>query len=292
MNDFIKQLKDLALERVKNTLVMSFIFAWSALHYDIVLTLLFSSKNIEEKIQYIHEKTADFNPCSWILYPILIVIAYEFLIPMLNLFIQKWKYNLVDTRISEHKNKTLIDYYEDQKAVKEAKIKLDSLEKQQELDIKAKELDLQAKELEILERKKRAETNNTTSIAPTVVPVIPSAPINKSKYPIHIQRIDVNHTPYMYNSHFSDDNPIIKLKDTFNENDYIDISFQLDKPLGDTRKIKVFNGYTVTNYDSIKPIQIQKKEIDNKNFSIEIVEPTEDPALPYKKVSNSVQFAF
>lgn len=291
MNELVNQLKDLALERIKNTLVMSFIFAWSVIHYDIVLTLLFSSKNVEDKIQFIQIKIANFDIWTWLIYPLLVVLAYEFLIPMLNLFIQKCKYNLVDTHISEHKNKTLIDYYEDQKAVKEAKIKLDSLEKQQELDIKAKELDLQAKELEILERKKQAETNNTTNIAPTVVPV-PSAPINTSKYPIHIQRIDVNSIPYIYNNDFFDDRPVIKLKDTFNENDHINVSFLLDKPLGDTRKIKVFNGYTVTNYDSIKPIQIQKKEIDNKNFSIEIVEPTEDPALPYKKVSNSVQFAF
>ncbi|HAU5009443.1 TPA: hypothetical protein NY308_001503 [Proteus mirabilis] len=88
MLDFFKNIinsaTDSASDRIKNPLVGAFIFAWIACNWNIVFIMLFSSKNIEEKIGYA------LDVYSWkygFWSPVLVAFLYVLFVPIANLLI-------------------------------------------------------------------------------------------------------------------------------------------------------------------------------------------------------------
>ncbi len=169
MTNFFQDLKDLTLARVKNTLLLSFIISWSIINYSIVLKLIFSKVTIEDKIQYLNNAVFEWN--KDLIFPILIVLAYEFLFPYLNLLITKIKDKTISKWIKEHKNNNMKDHYKGQIEVEKEKLNLKYIEKNIELELREKEQEIEQnilrtkeQQLEVMKRMSDAETENTNQI--------------------------------------------------------------------------------------------------------------------------------
>ena len=151
MTSLLKQLQDISLSRIKNTLFLTFILAWMTVNYDFVLTLLFSDIKIEEKINFI--KSFPYSLNKSFLYPAGITLFYQLALPLLNLGLTIVKDKMVDHRITNHKNKTLKKHYEDKKDVEKVRVEHENIAREYELKLKKDELKTEKELVDIEEFK-------------------------------------------------------------------------------------------------------------------------------------------
>lgn len=109
-------------ERVKNPFIGAFITSWVLFNWKPILFILFSAKNIEEKITFINENFSDLKLLIW--FPLLAVFFYILLLPYLNLLFDiLLKYSLFKrNEIVINKQKQIID---NQKQIAIEEIKLE-----------------------------------------------------------------------------------------------------------------------------------------------------------------------
>lgn len=82
--NIINSATDSATDRIKNPLVGAFIFAWIACNWNIVFIMLFSSKSIEEKIDYAIDGYDFYHGFGS---PIILALIYIVFIPIITLII-------------------------------------------------------------------------------------------------------------------------------------------------------------------------------------------------------------
>lgn len=82
--NIINSATDSASDRIKNPLVGAFIFAWIACNWNIVFIMLFSSKSIEEKIDYAIDGYDFYHGFGS---PIILALIYTVFIPIITLII-------------------------------------------------------------------------------------------------------------------------------------------------------------------------------------------------------------
>ena len=164
MTSFLKQLQDIAISRVKNTLFLTFVISWMTVNYDFVLTLLFSDIKIEDKINFIKSFPYSINKSLW--FPLVLTLFYQLILPLLNLGLTKIKDKTVDDWIINHKNKTLKKHYERKKDVEKAKVELENISREYELKLKKEELKTE-KELVDIEEFKEYQRFKKESKFPT-----------------------------------------------------------------------------------------------------------------------------
>jgi len=87
MLDFFKTLFANATERIKNPLIGTFAMSWMIFNWKAILVLLFSSKDIERKLTYLAENFNNLG--NLLIYPLLVALCYIFLLPYINLGIDK-----------------------------------------------------------------------------------------------------------------------------------------------------------------------------------------------------------
>lgn len=95
LGDLFNSLKTTLSERTKSYYIGSFIFSWVTFNWRIPLILLFSSKDIESKINYISD-TININNTLW--YPAVMSLVLSILLPCINMIVsllQKWPNRLV-----------------------------------------------------------------------------------------------------------------------------------------------------------------------------------------------------
>jgi len=180
MTSFLKQLQDLAISRVKNTLFLTFVMAWATINYDFILTLLFSSINVEDKIEYI--KLFPFSIDKSFLYPLGITLIYQLLLPLLNLGLSLIKEKTVNKWIMIHKNTSLKNYYESKEDVEKAKAKTENIVRKYELDIKKDEIKIEKEGIDLENfkeyQKYKTEQKYPSSESITVADLIPDTTIS------------------------------------------------------------------------------------------------------------------
>jgi DNA primase len=79
IKEFIISFFESAKDRLKNPVVGAFIMAWVAINWRFIAILLFSSKSIEQKIDFIEEKYFDINLNLWI--PLGFAVFYVLILP-------------------------------------------------------------------------------------------------------------------------------------------------------------------------------------------------------------------
>ncbi|KMI48615.1 hypothetical protein SM94_05260 [Klebsiella pneumoniae] len=95
LGDLFNSLKTTLSERTKSYYIGSFIFSWITFNWTIPLILLFSSKDIEGKINYV-SNTININSALW--YPAAMSLVLSILLPCINMvvsWLQKWPNKLV-----------------------------------------------------------------------------------------------------------------------------------------------------------------------------------------------------
>jgi len=151
MTSFLKQLQDIAISRVKNTLFLTFLIAWMTVNYDFTLTLLFSNIGIEEKIKYIKLFPFSIDKSLW--HPICITLFYQLILPLLNLGLTRLKDATVNDWIANHKNNTLKNDYIKKRNVEIEKVKTDNIAREYEMKYKKEENKLEKERVDLQEFK-------------------------------------------------------------------------------------------------------------------------------------------
>lgn len=77
--EFFLSLFESARERLKNPVIGTFVFAWSAINWRIILILVSSERTIEEKIKFIEENYTDIQLNVY--FPLLVTIFYLVVLP-------------------------------------------------------------------------------------------------------------------------------------------------------------------------------------------------------------------
>lgn len=85
MPEFIKAFFANATERIKNPLIGTFLMSWILFNWKGILFLIISTNDIESKFTILSDRYYSFG--IFILYPLLLALAYIFILPYINLLI-------------------------------------------------------------------------------------------------------------------------------------------------------------------------------------------------------------
>lgn len=155
MNDFLKDIQNTFMARVKNMLLLNFIIAWCIVNYKIVLRLLFEDTDINIKIAYFESTSIGWWDGFW--FPLIIAAVYIYLIPFLNLYVVKIYNKFINKKIQEHQNETKKEYFIGQKEVEREKLETTIfLKDTMELEKKSAKLEQEKEMIELAERKNQA----------------------------------------------------------------------------------------------------------------------------------------
>lgn len=105
MKEFLQSIFKTTEERIKNPFIGAFMTSWVLFNWKPILFVIFSSKNIEEKIKFIDENFVVINHLLW--YPLIAAIFYVLILPYISLLFDiLLKYSLLkrnDIVISKQK---------------------------------------------------------------------------------------------------------------------------------------------------------------------------------------------
>ncbi|KLE08117.1 hypothetical protein AF79_09145 [Aliarcobacter butzleri L354] len=101
MSDFLKDLQQTFMARIKNMLLLNFIIAWCIVNYKIVLKVIFEETSIDNKLAYLEPSTIGI----WygILLPLIFAAIYIYLVPLLNLYVVIGYNKFVNKKIQNYK---------------------------------------------------------------------------------------------------------------------------------------------------------------------------------------------
>ncbi len=101
MSDFLKDLQQTFMARVKNMLLLNFIIAWCIVNYKIVLRVVFEETSIDNKLAYLEPSSIGI----WygIILPLIFAAIYIYLIPLLNLYVVIGYNRFVNKKIQNYK---------------------------------------------------------------------------------------------------------------------------------------------------------------------------------------------
>lgn len=83
MKEFLQSIFKTTEERVKNPFIGAFMTSWTLFNWKPILFLVFSSKNIEEKIKFIAENFSTTNFVLW--FPLSAAVFYVLILPYISL---------------------------------------------------------------------------------------------------------------------------------------------------------------------------------------------------------------
>lgn len=121
MKEFLQSIFKSTEERIKNPFVAAFMTSWVLFNWKPILFLVFSAKNIEDKIKYIETSFSDICFVLW--YPIASGIFYVLILPYLNLlFDELLKFSLLKRNIILINKQKLTIENQKQLAIEEIKL--------------------------------------------------------------------------------------------------------------------------------------------------------------------------
>lgn len=119
--NIINSATDSASDRIKNPLVEAFIFAWVACNWNIVFITLFSSKSIEEKIDYAIDGYDFYHGFGS---PIILALTYVVFIPIIT-FIIDYSLRLITSLSLKNNHQKNIEFLKLKKIEEQHKAEVD-----------------------------------------------------------------------------------------------------------------------------------------------------------------------
>lgn len=163
MREIINSFLDNSKERIKNPFIGAFIISWIAFNWKPIIILLFSEKEIEQKINFINENYISLKYNLWL--PLIFAIAYVVILPYIMLVFDKLSSTAIEGRKDNIVKQNIFDIKARQKLAEEENVlenirakfrdkadlnkKIDSLTSQlEELRNKNESLEVKLKESE------------------------------------------------------------------------------------------------------------------------------------------------
>ncbi|UTZ31499.1 pentapeptide repeat-containing protein [Vibrio campbellii] len=138
--DFLKEFKC----RLKNTSLITFITSWLIINYNVGFIVFSSSKNTDEKLMYL--SSLKFEKYTDLIFPFLAVISYMYIIPLINLLLEKFKEKFINYHVSNFEREMLVDRYSEEAIeIERKRVRFELVRKEEELAFKLKELDYNKK---------------------------------------------------------------------------------------------------------------------------------------------------
>lgn len=107
MKEFLTTFFKSSEERIQNPFVYAFVISWLAFNFQSILVLIFSSKNIEDKLSYINTQHYSISCVLW--FPLSSAIFYTLILPHITSITKRLTKNAVkDTHISSSEEKVAI----------------------------------------------------------------------------------------------------------------------------------------------------------------------------------------
>ena len=117
IKDVIKNTSDAINDRLKNPFIAAFFLSWILINWKIILLLLFSDTNIENKIKTVEENYASINNNFW--FPLLFAIFYVNALPYLMWLMDSISFQALKGRKNHVTNLLLLDLKSKQKLAEE-----------------------------------------------------------------------------------------------------------------------------------------------------------------------------
>lgn len=129
-------LTDVIKERLKNAFLINFIICWSVVNHNKILYLLLSDDKPSVKLDYINNLKFDFS--SDILFPAMLVIAYIYIIPLINLALMWVKLKFIEPLLTDFQKSEKNLRIDGELAVEDKRLDLIFREKEREADLDEK----------------------------------------------------------------------------------------------------------------------------------------------------------
>lgn len=165
MKQLAQHIYDAAGERIKNVLIGNFIISWIIVNHQIIFYLLLSEDSRNSKLSYMAGLKFDF--LTDLMLPLLITVAYIYLIPIINILLNSVKIKFIEPLIAkQNNNKEMIDL-DSRLEVLDKRLDLKFRERDRDIETENEKLEAQqainnkkAEELEIQEKISREKAKS------------------------------------------------------------------------------------------------------------------------------------
>lgn len=129
-------LSDVISERLKNAFLANFVLSWIVVNNHTVMYILLSDDQPNIKLQYI--SNLKFSWQTDLLFPLLLVFAYIYLLPLINLALMKIKLKYIEPMLSAHRNDEQMFQYDKKIEIEDKRLELLFREKVREIELEEK----------------------------------------------------------------------------------------------------------------------------------------------------------
>lgn len=134
-------LTDIVAERLKNAFLANFIFSWVVVNHSLLLYFIFSEDTPNKKLELL--KKLEFDWATDLGYPLVLVFAYAYLLPLVNLGLMKLRLKYIEPLLADHRNTEQSFNYDRQIAIEDKRLDLVFREKEREIEIEEKRTEKQ-----------------------------------------------------------------------------------------------------------------------------------------------------
>ncbi len=129
-------LTDVISERIKNAFLANFVLSWVVVNNYTVVYILLSDDRPNKKLQYISGLKFDWQ--TDLFFPLLLVFAYIYLLPLINLALMKIKLKYIEPMLSAHRNDEQMFQYDKKIEIEDKRLELLFREKEREIELEEK----------------------------------------------------------------------------------------------------------------------------------------------------------
>lgn len=293
IEDISKSIKADLYERVSSPLFGAFSFSWVLWNWKFLLVLI-SGMKASEKINYID---------GTLYYGWLQPMFFLFLAPLISaaIFIYLYpipaKYVFKYTKKEQKKLKKIKVEVEDDTPLSQAehnklRQKITSLESSYYAELSNKDSEIERLRALI----ESSNTGKVVNVSPKPQVTQPSKvfPLSDTDQPV-ITQVKVGEEVYNLGSDYEKSRPgevnVMKLRNTFNFQDKIDVSFKTDKPLIDGQYFHIFDGHSQQKTTE-QEFQLHKTDYEQKSAFVVVSQPNPSRKGQDMVISNKVQFAY
>jgi FKBP-type peptidyl-prolyl cis-trans isomerase len=152
-------LADVVNERLRNAFLANFLLAWIFVNHSLVFYFVFSDDLPNEKLRKLDGLS--FQWSSDLFYPLLLVLLYIYVMPIINLVLMKIRLKFVSPLLNSHRNAEKKLNYDSDLDVENKRLDLVMREKERELDIEERRTELQKEKIRSAEQETEAMAKRT-----------------------------------------------------------------------------------------------------------------------------------
>ncbi|WP_259417315.1 FKBP-type peptidyl-prolyl cis-trans isomerase [Pseudoalteromonas sp. SG43-4] len=160
MKNISAVVSDVVKERMKNTFLGNFIISWVLVNHALILYFIFSGDDANKKLNKLD--LLELSILTDLVYPLLLVILYLYILPLINLALLSVKLRFIEPLLSKYKNGEQELLLDAKLEIEDKRLDLSFREKEREVNIEQKKSEWQKQqslsvEVEANAAKKRQE---------------------------------------------------------------------------------------------------------------------------------------